>query len=327
MASDVHAGAGARFVRRWPAWNVACQTARHLLPGIRMLQHDTATQVTPLFDRALVEAVHHRLGTLLPLPHGGADPLCDAMRHALLGPGKRVRAVLTVLAGRELGGPDASVLAAGCALEMLHAASLVVDDLPAMDDAQLRRGRAATHVAHGEALATLAAIGLIARAFGVVSGLTELNGQARSAMAASLARAIGPEGLCGGQMGDLDAGPSMLQIDTLNQIGNRKTAVLFVAAVELAGAAAGASAARLARLRLYAQHLGLAFQICDDLADDGEDGARPTYVRLLGRSGAEALLRQHVDSARAQLSQARGPLGRLLDVVFERHLARVAAFP
>lgn len=272
----------------------------------------------PLPDAGVVQAIDAHLATLLP---DAADPLVQAMRYALLGPGKRVRALLALAAGRETGASHEVALQIGCALEMLHAASLVVDDLPAMDDAEQRRGRAATHRVHGEAVALLAAIGLIAQAFAVVGALAAVPGAARAAMVRTLARAIGAEGLCGGQLGDLRAGPAGGSLQALHHIGRRKTGALFVAAVELNALAAGAGGQRLAQLHGYAHHLGLAFQVCDDLADAGEDDGRATYVSVLGRRGAQAALRQHVEAARGHVGADGGPLDRLVLALFAPHLA------
>lgn len=271
-------------------------------------------------DVGSVPVIDTHLAALLP---AADDALAQAMRYALLGPGKRVRALLALAAGHEAGAPREVALALGCAVEMLHAASLVVDDLPAMDDAAQRRGRAATHRVHGEAVAMLAAIGLIAQAFAVVGGLASVPPAARAAMVQALARAIGAEGLCGGQLGDL-AGAAGGGLDALHHVGRRKTGALFVAAVELGALAGGAGGPRRAQLVGCAQHVGLAFQVCDDLADAGEDDGRPTYVSVLGRGGAQAVLRQHVDAARAQLGADGGALDRLVLALFAAPLGPAA---
>ncbi len=279
---------------------------------------------SPLLDAALVAAIDRQLADRL----AGAqrpDALAAAMRYALLGPGKRVRAVLAWAAGRELGTPEPVALALGCAVEMVHAASLVMDDLPAMDDAQQRRGRAATHRVHGEAVAMLAAVGLIAEAFALLAGLDAVTDAARARMVQVLARATGRDGLCGGQCDDLH--PPGTGVQALARIGHRKTGALFTAAVELSAHAADAAADQRQRLQAYAHHVGLAFQVGDDLLDDGQDDGRPSHVALLGRGGARALLRQHVDAARAQLPQRGSPLDRLLDALFAQSAAPTGPGP
>ena len=272
---------------------------------------------------AVVQRINHRLGCLLPLAPGGAastPPLTASMRHAVLGPGKRVRALLAWQAGHELGAEDGAALDAGCAVEMLHAASLVIDDLPAMDDALLRRGQPATHVVHGEATAMLAAVSLIAQAFALVNGLEQLPAEARCAMVGVLADTVGSEGMAAGQLGDMTPLAGQADLHRVEQVGERKTGSLFVAAVELGALAGHADATQRARLRRYAQHVGLAFQIADDLLDEAEDAGRDTYVGLLGRTGAQALLRQHLQAARGELLQPRGGLMQLTQALFAAHL-------
>lgn len=271
----------------------------------------------------MVGRINDRLAGLLPLAPGGAaspNPLIPSMRHALLGPGKRVRALLAWQAGRDLRADDGAALDAGCAVEMLHAASLVFDDLPAMDDAALRRGQPATHVVHGQATAMLAAVSLIAQAFGLVNGLGQLPAEARCAMVGVLAETVGSEGMAAGQLGDMTPLSCPADLRRLEQVGERKTGSLFVAAVELGALAGQADAAQRARLRRYAQHLGLAFQIADDLMDEDEDAGRDTCVGLLGRAGAQALLRQHLHAARGELLQPRGGLMQLTQALFAAHL-------
>lgn len=275
--------------------------------------------------RARVAEIDRRLEQLLPVtgagaPHPAVHPLAHAMRHAVLAPGKRVRALLALQAGRELGADAAAALDAGCAVELLHAASLVFDDLPAMDDAPLRRGQPSTHVAHGEATAMLAAVSLIAQAFSLVNGLAQLPAEARCAMVGVLASAIGSEGMAGGQQRDVAPPVGQTDLHWMEQVGEQKTGSLFVAAIELGALAGGADALQRARLRRYAQHVGVAFQIADDLTDEDEDAGRDTYVGLLGRGGALALLHEHLRGARAELLQPRGALMQLTQALFAAHL-------
>lgn len=272
---------------------------------------------------ALVAQVDQRLAALLPLaPRAGGrpDPLAPSMRHAVLGQGKRVRALLAMQAGRELGADAAAALDAGCAVELLHAASLVFDDLPAMDNAELRRGQPATHRVHGEATAMLAAVSLIAQAFALVSAQVQLPAEARCAMVDVLACTIGSQGMAAGQLRDVASLAGMCDLRHVEQVNEQKTGSLFVAAVELGALAGQADAAQRARLRSYAHHLGLAFQIADDLVDEDEDAGRDTYVGLLGRAGAQALLRKHLQAARAELLQPQGGLMHLTQALFAAHL-------
>jgi geranylgeranyl diphosphate synthase, type II len=256
------------------------------------------------------------------------DPLLPAMRHALLGPGKRLRPTLVLLAGRELGAPTGPVLDAACAVEMVHAASLVLDDLPAMDNASLRRGAPSTHALHGEAVAILAAVALIARAFAVLQAVESAAAQrsGQGGLVGVLAKAIGSEGLAGGQWLDLHmvpcsggAGPAgeAGALSGVEQVCACKTGALFIAAVSLTARIAGAPRLVDARLQSFAAHLGQAYQVLDDLQDaaTGED-ARPTSVSLLGAPEARLRLQRHLQAARARLPSPDGPLARFVDALF-----------
>lgn len=248
----------------------------------------------------LRSAVESRLRDLAPAERRG-NALAKAMRHALLAPGKRIRPLLVLLACEELGRRDLGALDAACALEMVHAASLVLDDLPAMDDAATRRGRPSTHVSFGQDVAILASVSLLASAFGTVARSASLDPAARTRASAILAEAIGTEGLAGGQYADLRLPAGTRAVDHVVQANQRKTAALFVAAVEIAGAVAAQDEARHHGLRAFAEHLGQAFQILDDLQDSqgapgmsAEDDGKTTVVALLGRNEAAQRLRAHL---------------------------------
>ena len=148
-------------------------------------------------------AVDRRLSELVPAVDGGAGRLSDAARYALLAPGKRLRPLLTMAAAAQFGAPPHAALDAGCAFEMVHAASLLLDDLPSMDDAALRRGRATAHRVHGEDLAVLAAVALLARAFGVLGAAEAIAPEGRLRLVARLSEAVGFDGLSAGQTRDL----------------------------------------------------------------------------------------------------------------------------
>ena len=259
--------------------------------------------------RARVDA---RLPALVALPAGlvpdALDPLPAAAREALTSPGKRVRPVLVFLAGELFGAPRDRLLDPACAIEMVHAASLALDDLPSMDDATTRRGRPALHVAHGEDMAILAAVTLLTRAFGVLaeSGLeAERSGSSRvPALSAldlvwRLAEASGLAGLASGQSLDLRTPESAATFDRLETIHARKTGALFVASAEVGAVLGGARERELAAVRSYAKNVGLAFQIVDDLleqdphAETGKQARRspaPTFARHVGREGARRLV-------------------------------------
>ena len=288
-------------------------------------------------DRLDIWSVEHlrtvvdgRLNSLVPRLDAPPAQLHAAMRHSLLAPGKRLRPLLVLLASFHFGIKDLAALDAACALEMIHAASLIMDDLPSMDNAELRRGLPTAHRKFGEEIAILAGVALLNRAYGVIGDMMHLSDATRVALLRSFAHAIGSEGLVGGQVLDLkerDLAMAPLQLEKLNEL---KTAVLFVAAVEAGAVIAGADGRSLEAARTFASKLGLAFQIADDMLDDasyagltgkdtGKDANKPTVVSTLGRKDAQRLLEQYLADARTALTTmnaAESPLTAFFDASF-----------
>lgn len=284
-----------------------------------------------------VEAELERL--LAPLDAGEGDPairrLVAAMRHATLGGGKRLRPFL-VRATAALGRAEpASVLRVGAAIELLHCYSLVHDDLPAMDDADTRRGRPSCHVAFDEATAMLAGDALQALAFEVLARPDwPADAALRAELVSGLARAAGVLGMCGGQAIDLAAEGASLDEAGITRLQALKTGALIAFACDAGALLAGLDPERRELVASYARGLGLAFQIKDDLLDAtgsaaelgkpaGADAAqgKATFVRLLGEEGAWARL----EAVRAEASRALDKLGpdalllrATLDLVVER---------
>lgn len=254
------------------------------------------------------------------------DPVSQAMRDCTLAPGKRVRPLLLLLAARELGAPVGGALDLACAVEMVHSASLVFDDLPCMDDAKLRRGRPTIHRRYGEDIAVLAGIALLTRAFSVMAS-AEIDGSIRSRMVARLADAVGAQGLVRGQYRDLreNATRAAGDISTSNHL---KTGVLFEATLDLAGLLAGADQHTCNELASFAGELGAAFQLCDDLLDDdphrgkdaGQDHGKTTLVSLIGKEAVRRELLAHLDRADRHLIEALGAdslISRFMRALFE----------
>ncbi len=259
--------------------------------NLRFSAHDPGFEARLTGLRAGVE---RHLDAVTP---GEASPqnLADAMRYCLLAPAKRARALLTILSAVHCGAGEDDALNAASALEMVHASSLILDDLPAMDDAALRRGRETCHRVYGEATAVLAAIALMNRAFGLVAEDEELPPDRRVQVIAILARSIGTDGLTGGQEGDLH-GVGITGAAGVEWIHARKTGALFAAATEIGAVVAGSSEHRTA-MHAFGMNLGLAFQAYDDLLDaraasasvgkdTGRDGSKATLVKLEGFDAA-----------------------------------------
>lgn len=264
----------------------------------------------------LVDVVDKRLAALVPGADAPPQRLHAAMRYTLLAPGKRLRPLLTLLTSFHLGRDDLRALDAACAIEMIHAASLVFDDLPAMDNSRERRGQPTAHRKFGEDVAILAGIALMNRAFGVVAAMQVDDEASRSAVARVLSDAVGSDGLVGGQFLDLHDRDDSVDRTRMERVNRLKTAALFVASAEAGAVIAGANAGRIAHTRAFAAELGLAYQIADDLIDDaryagqtgkdtGKDAGKPTVTSLLGREAARAQLEHHVAAARRHV-QALG---------------------
>ncbi len=280
-------------------------------------------------DRARVDAC---LAALFETRQAPAPRLEAAMRHGVLVGGKRLRPVLVYAAGRALRAADGALDAPAAALELIHAYSLVHDDLPAMDDDDLRRGQPTVHRAYDEATAILAGDALQALAFEVLAG----TGHPRlPAMVGTLARAAGRDGMVAGQVLDLAAVGGHPDVAALATMHGHKTGALIRAAVRLGGlVAVTEDDPRLAALERYAAAIGLAFQVHDDVLDvtgdtatlgkaSGADAARdkPTYPTLLGLEGARAKARELVEegvAALAPLGASAAPLAELARYMIER---------
>jgi farnesyl diphosphate synthase len=256
----------------------------------------------------------------LRLPGAAADParLHQAMRYACEG-GKRLRALLVYAAGEALGVEAERLDAPACAVELIHAYSLVHDDLPAMDDDDLRRGRPTVHKAYDEATAVLVGDALQTLAFSVLAQEQALAETARLRMVAVLAAASGSLGMIGGQAVDIASENRRISLAELESLHARKTGALILASLRMAAAAADASQEIAAALDTYGSRIGLAFQIQDDVLDETADTAtlgktagkdlaqrKSTYPSLLGLDGAREKAEKLFDEARAALNALPG---------------------
>lgn len=274
-------------------------------------------QILELFSpdvRSAFGQVDQRLDECTRLDRGCPERLREAIRYSLLAPGKRLRPLLVLAACDACGGKPEAALPAACAVEMIHTYSLVHDDLPAMDDDELRRGRPTCHIQFDEATAILAGDALIPLAFQILAEGMATGEQARLAVVA-LAQAAGATELVGGQVDDLGNQFGQPSLQVLESIHLRKTAAMMAVSLKLGGLVAGVEAETLARLENYGKKLGLAFQIADDLLDlrgeqakigkkTGKDEARGklTYPGVLGVDRSVALAGQLVEQARCELA-------------------------
>ncbi len=250
-------------------------------------------------------------------------PVLSAMRYALLSEGKRIRPLLLLATYKRLGGEVRNALPLALALEMIHTASLVFDDLPSMDDAKVRRGKPTLHVAYSEGTAILAGIGLITLAYQTILDAHFFTAEARLTLLKKLTSAIGTEGLVGGQDLDLKGSQTRKNIEAISKLNHRKTGVLFVSAFEFAAIAVKANSQVSDSLIEAGTHLGQAYQLHDDLQDTlsddgvtgktrGRDSNEKTSLFLLNKTQGAALIRTHRDAAGQALRRSGVPL--LLDL-------------
>ncbi|KQW10009.1 MULTISPECIES: (2E,6E)-farnesyl diphosphate synthase [Pseudomonas] len=281
--------------------------------------------------------VNAALDSLFSTPSPELARLYEAMRYSVMNGGKRVRPLLAYAACEALGGQAEQANGAACAVELIHAYSLVHDDLPAMDDDDLRRGQPTTHKQFDEACAILAGDGLQSLAFSALldPALSDCPAQVRLDMVSALALAAGPAGMVGGQAIDLGSVGLKLDQSALEYMHRHKTGALIEASVKLGALASGrATPTQLQALQTYARAIGLAFQVQDDILDvesdtqtlgkrQGADIARdkPTYPALLGLDAAKAYALELRDQALAALrpfDAAAEPLRDLARYIVER---------
>jgi len=256
-------------------------------------------------------AIEQRLDELLPESGNERDLVALAMRDSALAPGKRMRPVLLMLIAQGLGHEGTAALDLGCAVELIHAASLVLDDMPCMDNASLRRGKPTVHLKFGEDVAILTAVALLSRAFGVIASIADLAPTIRTQLVELAANAVGMQGLVRGQFLDLRDGQHSRSAEDIAMTNDLKTGVLFGAIVDMAWLIShGAENAR-APLQNFAMELGQAFQMYDDLCDgcsdtgkdSGKDLGKSTFVSVYGEEKVKAQLHLHLTNAETYLRQ------------------------
>ncbi len=279
--------------------------------------------------------VDQYLERLLPEKHDFPPTIHDAMRYSVFAGGKRVRPILVLASGESLGGSRAPLLHLGAAIEMMHTYSLIHDDLPALDNDDLRRGRPTCHKVYGEAIAILAGDALLTRSFQVLAALPEVTDAIRIAVIREIANATGTvDGMIGGQVVDLESEGKAIQASVLEYIHGSKTGALLTACTRCAALVAGASEAQLHALTEYGRKIGLAFQIIDDILDRTESrealGKTPgkdlqakkaTYPALYGIEASRKKAQELIAGALVEirdLDERAEPLRRLAQFVCSR---------
>lgn len=276
-----------------------------------------------------VQRVEDALDRFLPAPDDEPGRLHEAMRYACLNGGKRIRAMLVYAAGTAMGGAMDDLDAPAGAVEMIHAYSLIHDDLPAMDDDDLRRGRPTCHIAYDEATAILAGDALQTRAFEIlVTGDSTLPCERRARMVAVLAEAAGSKGMVGGQVLDMAGEHRSLGLDDLGAIHRAKTGALITAAVVMGGLGSPhADASVVTAYEQFGREIGTAFQIVDDVLDETGDtqtlgkragsdreSGKSTYPAAIGLEESRRLAREHCRAALSALQSVSMDTSRLRDI-------------
>lgn len=290
----------------------------------------TLEKATGLLEEASA-LVNARLDSLLPAADEGPTRLHEAVRHSVFAGGKRFRPALMIAVGQAFGSPADKLLSTAAAIEMVHAYSLIHDDLPAMDDDSLRRGKPTCHVEFGEATAILAGDLLQTLAFGAVADDDSLDAETRVRLVSELAAAAGsPSGMVAGQQLDLDAegSPEMIEEEELERIHFSKTGAMIRVSARCGAIIAGADEADLEIVSEYAAHLGLLFQITDDLLDVTEttetlgktagkdaEARKATYPSVFGIHEARNMAMGHYWRANEALERLSIPTADLLELV------------
>lgn len=283
--------------------------------------------------RSVADLVEARLNELLPQAAGHQSVIMEASRYAALGGGKRLRPFLTVETARMLGGPLDAALTVGCALECLHVYSLVHDDLPCMDDDDLRRGKPTVHIAYDEAIAVLAGDALLTRSFGILASI-DLPAELKAKLVEELAHASGMSGMIGGQVVDITVAEGERDEALITELQAMKTGALIDFAVRAGGLVSDVTPSHLTALSAYARDMGLAFQIQDDILDVTGDAAqvgkavgkdadlgKATFVSILGLQGARdraKLLGQQAKNHLEPWGASAQTLRDTVDFVLER---------
>lgn len=242
------------------------------------------------------------------------ETIKQSMLYSLEAGGKRLRPILVLATMNDYKKDESIGVAVACAIEMVHTYSLIHDDLPCMDDDDLRRGKPTNHKVYGEAMAVLAGDGLLTQSFKLIANTTNFDPNTKVRLIIELVKAIGPEGMVGGQVADMEGEARQLSLEELEYIHENKTAKLLGYSIVSGAILADAPEDDLEKLRVFSYHLGIAFQIRDDILDiEGNEevigkpigsdtyNEKTTYPSILSLDGAKQKLVEHIDAAKSQL--------------------------
>jgi geranylgeranyl diphosphate synthase type II len=281
--------------------------------------------------------VDEALKRYMPEPHGPAADLIKAMNYSLFAGGKRLRPILCMAGAESVGGDSQKVMPAACALELIHTYSLIHDDLPAMDNDDLRRGKPTSHKVFGEAMAILAGDGLLTEAFNMLAGLEvpeRIADDVLKKIIRLISGASGWQGMVGGQAMDIQSEGEEIDSSIMDYIHSHKTGALITASVASGAILGGASQAQLDAINIYGEKIGLAFQIADDILDiegnaeemgkgtggDSRKG-KNTFPSVYGLNKSKEILNSSIDAAIKALGQfdhKADPLRQIAGYIIER---------
>lgn len=279
--------------------------------------------------------INDRLATIIPRNETTPQMLYEGMIYNLVAPGKRLRPILTILTSLHFGSDGVAALDVACAIEMIHTASLILDDLPAMDNSIARRGQPTTHRKFGEDIAILSGVGLLNYAFSIIAGNDKIPADTRVTLIKLLTNTVGAEGLIGGQVMDLHLRSETTNSYELRKLNEKKTAALFIASAEAGALIAGVEGEMLSRVRQFALEVGAAFQLADDLLDDSiyagqtgkdtsKDANKPTILSRVGKLDAKFMINSHLNAAKAQL-ELMGKENKRLSLFIEHGFSKFIA--
>ncbi len=272
--------------------------------------------------------IEKALGDFLPAPGHKPQVLSKALRYAVLEGGKRLRPILVLASSEQVNGKTHKVIAAACAIELLHTFSLIHDDLPCIDNDDLRRGKPTLHMVYGEGIAVLVGDALMALAFQLLAQAGNLQ------ILSEVAQAIGRQGMIGGQIADLEAEGKKIKLSQLEFIHKNKTAALIKASIRAGAILGGANPKKLKALSEYGEKIGLAFQIIDDILNvEGKEEKigkkvgsddlkkKATYPKIVGIQKSKKLARKLTQEAKASLKNL--PDGKVLQELADFLLSRI----